>query len=55
MIPYIKKIKTNYETQFPINLVLKNEIEKINKKQKKNQPKLTFQTHDQVHETRINS
>ena len=39
--PYIKKIKINYEAQFQINPMLKDEIEKKIKKSPKKQPKST--------------
>ena len=60
--PNKKKIKTNYEAQFPINPMLKDEIEKkkiqLKKDQKTNnlsQPRLTRQTHNLVHVTGITS
>jgi len=52
------QIKTNNETQFTINQMLKDEIKKqisMEKKGKKysSQPELTSQTHDLVNETEI--
>jgi len=54
---YRKKIKRNYETQLPFNLILKDEIKKKNwlKKGHKKPPDSTYETCDLDHETEITS
>ena len=48
------QIKINYEFQFPISLILKDEIRKINQlKKHEKQPKLIRQTHDPSHYIKI--
>jgi hypothetical protein len=54
--PNRKQIEINYETQFSINMVLKDKIEKKNNtKNNSSHPSLTHQTHDMNYEMEITS